>query len=132
MDALQFASGNRKITPLGRTPGEDDRIEDGRDPLDFDVDTHLGVDQEVGALGSHLLEAAVEDALLHLELGDAVAQQPAGSVGPLEDGDAVPGPGELLGGGQPGRAGADHRHRLAGGDRRRQRRHPPLAPRPAR
>ena len=34
-------------------------------------------------------------------------------VGALEDGDLVPGPGQLLGGGQPGRAGADHRDLLA-------------------
>ena len=38
--------------------------------------------------------------LLHLELGDAVAQQPADLVVALVDGDGVAGPGELLGGGQ--------------------------------
>ena len=48
---------------------------------------------ELGALGLHLREAAVEVALLHLELGDAVAQQPADAVGPLEHDDVVPGAG---------------------------------------
>ena len=65
-------------------------------------------------LGLHLLEPAVEVPLLHLEVGDAVAEQAADPVGALEDGDRVAGPGELLGAGQPGRARADDRHRLAG------------------
>ena len=37
------------------------------------------------------------------------------AVGALVHGDGVPGPGQLLGGGQPGRTGADHRDRAAGG-----------------
>ena len=64
---------------------------------------------EDGALAAHLLEPPVEVLLLHLELGDAVAQQPADLVGALVDRDRVAGPGQLLGGGQAGRAGADHR-----------------------
>ena len=52
--------------------------------------------------------------LLHLEVGDAVAEQAADAVGALEDGDGVPGAGELLRGGQAGGPGADDRHRLAG------------------
>ena len=61
-------------------------------------------------------EAPVEVALLHLELGDAVAQQAADAVGALEHDDVVAGPGQLLGGGQPGRAGADDGDPLAGLD----------------
>ena len=64
---------------------------------------------ELGALGPHLVEAPVEVALLHLELGDAVAQQPADAVGPLEDDDVVAGPGQLLGGGQARRAASRRR-----------------------
>ncbi len=81
---------------------------------------------ELGALGLHLLQAAVDVALLHLELGDAVAQQPADAVGALEHGDVMTGPGELLGGGQPGRTGADDGHRLAGHQVRRVGLHPAL------
>ena len=46
----------------------------------------------------------VEVALLHLELGDAVAQQAADAVGALEHEHVVAGAGQLLGGGEPGRA----------------------------
>ena len=77
--------------------------------VDVEVDADLDAGAELGALGLHLLEAPVEVALLHLELGDAVAEQPADAVGPLEHDDAVAGAGELLGGGQAGGPGADHR-----------------------
>jgi hypothetical protein len=63
---------------------------------------------------SHLVQAPVEVALLHLELGDAVAQQPADAVGALEHHHRVAGPRQLLGGGQAGRAGPDDRDALAG------------------
>ena len=65
---------------------------------------------ELGALGAHLLQPAVEEPLLHLELGDPVAEQAAGLVVALVDGDGVAGPGELLGGGQAGGPRTDHRH----------------------
>ena len=62
----------------------------------------------------HLGEPAVEHRLLELELGDPVAEQAADALGALEDDDLVPGPGELLGGGEPGRARADDGDPLAG------------------
>ena len=62
----------------------------------------------------HLGEAPVQHRLLELELGDAVAQQATDALGPLEDHDRVSGPGELLGGREPGRTRSDDRHLLAG------------------
>ena len=79
----------------------------------------FGVGPEHGALGLHLGQAPVETELLHLELGDAVAQQPADPVGPLEHRDVVADAGELLGGGQPGGPGPDDRDLLARLGRRR-------------
>ena len=90
-----------------------------RSCCDGDVDADVDAGAELGALGAHLLEPPVEDPLLHLELGDAVAQQPADAVGPLEHDDVVPGAGQLLGGGEAGRAGADDRDALAGALQRR-------------
>ena len=74
----------------------------------------LDVAAELGALGLHLLEAAVEVALLHLELGDAVAQQAADAVGPLEDDDRVAGAGRAAAAAaRPAGPGADDGDRLA-------------------
>ena len=42
-----------------------------------------------GTLGLHLRQARIEVALFHLEVGDAVAEQTADAVVPLEDGDGV-------------------------------------------
>jgi hypothetical protein len=69
---------------------------------------------EPGALGAHLVQPPVQDGLLHLELGDAVAEQPADAVGPLVDGDVVPGPRQLLGGGQARGTRPDDGDLLAG------------------
>ena len=63
--------------------------------------------------------AAVDQVLLHLEVGDAVAQQAADAVGLLEQRHRMAGARELLGAGHAGRAGADHRDALAGLLRRR-------------
>ena len=69
--------------------------------------------------------------LLELELRNSVTQKPAGPVGPLVHGHRVPGPGELLRRGQPGRAGADHRDRAPADAAAEGRgRHPALGPGP--
>ena len=47
------------------------------------ADMHVAVEDH--AFGLHLLYAAVDDVLLHLEVGDAVAQQPAGPGALLVD-----------------------------------------------
>ena len=71
------------------------------------------------ALGLHLRDAAVDDVLLHLEVGNAVAQQAAGPGVLLEDMHVVAGARELLRAGEPRRTGADDRDLLAGLVRRR-------------
>ena len=73
---------------------------------------HAGAEHD--ALLLHQREPAIEDALLHLELGNAVAQQAADAIGALEDRHQVAGAVELIGGGEPGRARADDGDPLAG------------------
>ena len=104
MDALEVAALDRQVARLGRAAAEADGVELGEELLGRDVDADVDAGLEDDPLGLHLLEPAVEVALLHLEVGDAVAEQAADPVGALEDGDRVPGPGELLGAGQAGRA----------------------------
>ena len=66
------------------------------------------------------------DRLLHLEVGDAVAQQAADAIVALEHRDACGRPVQLLGRGQARRARADDRDRLAGARRGRRRLDPAL------
>ena len=80
------------------------------------------------ALGFHLRDAAVDVMLLHLEIGNAVAQQPAGLGPALEQMHVVAGARELLRAGHPRRAGTDHRDLLAGLDGRDFRLDPAIIP----
>ena len=88
VDAAELAPGHREVAPRGGAAGEHERVELAAELVDVEVDADVHAGAELGALGLHLGEAAVEVALLHLELGDAVAEQAADAVGPLEHDDA--------------------------------------------
>ncbi len=74
---------------------------------------------KVDALGAHLLEAPIDEVLFELEVGDAVAKQPADAIVALEHGDVVAGARELLRGREPRGAGADDRRRACRSSRAR-------------
>ena len=63
---------------------------------------HVGVGAEVDALRLQKRKPPVEDAFLHLEFGNAVAQQTPDAVGTFENGHFVSGSVELLGARQAG------------------------------
>src|SRR5215467_396831 len=118
MDPGELTPGNRQIAgPAGAT-GEDHRVEVAMQGPDRHVDADVSARPEPHAGLLHQREAAVDEALLHLELGNAVAQQPADPIVTLEHGHQVPGAVELLGGGEAGRARAHHGDCLAGAGRR--------------
>ena len=118
VDAGELAARRRQVAADGGATGEDDGVELRPQLLGGQVAVRAAADldagDEPGALGAHLVQPPVQHGLLHLELGDAVAEQAADAVGALVDGDVVPGPGELLGGGQAGRPGPDDGDLLAG------------------
>ena len=119
VDALELPPGDGQVARLARAPGQEQRVVILAETLGIDVDPHVGPGHELHPLGPHLVEAPVERALLHLELGDPVPEEPADPVGALEHGDLVASAAELLRGGQPGRPGAHHGDPLPGADRRR-------------
>ena len=121
VDAAELATRNRQVARFGRAPGQHDGIELGAQLGGRDVDADVDAGPEPSALGLHLGQPAVDVALLHLELGNAVAQQPADAVGALEDRDLVAGASQLLGGRQPGGTRSHHGDLLAGELGRRQR-----------
>ena len=73
---------------------------------DVELDADMDVAVEGDAFRLHLGDAPLDLALLHLEVGDAVAQQPAGLGVLLVDVDVMAGAGKLLGcrRGPPGRS----------------------------
>src|SRR3954465_15254825 len=126
-------SGRSRATgvPMARTTGAySPRSPPGPSPLRLGAqrvlprpaDVHVG--DEPGALGAHLVQPPVQVALLHLELGDAVAEQAADPAVPPVAGPLVPGGGQLRGGGRPGGPGPDDGDLPAGQLRGRLRGHP--------
>ena len=106
--------GAGQVARERRAGGDDERVVTTAQVVGGDVDTDVDAGAELHALGAHLLEAAVEVVLLHLELGDAVAQQATDAVVTLVDLDGVTGARELLRDREAGRAGTDDADRLAG------------------
>ena len=114
MDAVEVAAGDRQVARLLGAAGENDRVVLLQQLGDVEFDADMDVAVEGDALGLHLRDAAVDVVLLHLEVGDAVAEQAAGLGVLLVDVDVVAGAGELLGAGEARRPGADDCDRLAG------------------
>ena len=112
--AEQVAAGDRQVARHRGAGGDHDGVVARPQVVPGDVLADLDAGAEAGALGLHLREPQLEVLLLHLEVGDAVAQQAADAVVALEDGDGVAGAGQLLRGGEAGGAGADDGDGLAG------------------
>ena len=114
MDPLQVAAIDGQIAWDRGPHGQDERVvalEELLRAVGVRSDLHSRV--EAGPLRPHLGQPPVHDSLLELESGDPVAQEAAGLVRLLVHGDRVPGARQLLGGCEPGRAGADDRDRAA-------------------
>src|SRR5262245_13682885 len=118
VDAAELAAGHRQVARPARAARQDDRVEVPAEVPDGHVDADMRPCAEDDAGLLHDPEPAVEEPLLHLELGNAVAQQAADPVVALEHGYGVAGAVQLLGGGEAGGTGAYHGHALARASRR--------------
>ena len=114
MDARKIAARHRQIARLLGAAGQNHRVVIVKKRLRLDVDADIDADMEFDAFGLHLIDAAVDQMLLHLEVGNAIAQQAAGLAVLLKDMHLVPDARELLRAGKAGGAGADDGDALAG------------------
>src|SRR5487761_1913846 len=118
VNAGEIAAGNRQVARRLGTAGQRQRVILVQHALRIDCARRRAADRRAvvkgDSLGLHLRDAAVDDVLFHLEIGNAVAQQAAGLGVFLEYVHVVTGAGELLRAGHAGRAGADDRDLLAG------------------
>src|SRR5262245_56150271 len=128
MDPVELTARDGEIPPRRRSRRHHHRVMGGEKHLDVDVATDLGIRAELGSLGLHLLEPPGEMTLLHLELRDAIAQETADPVGPLEYHDVVTGARQLLSRREAGWPATDDCDSLARLDARRLRRDPALRP----
>ena len=96
MDSLQFAPRHRQVARLFRPAREHHRVVLLDELVAGQIDADMGAVMKLDAFGRHLLDAALDVDLLHLEVGDAVAQQAAGLGPALIDMHVVAGARELL------------------------------------
>ena len=129
MHAVEVATGDRDVARLGRTGRDDHGVVTGAQVAPRDVDADLDAGAKTRSLVLHLAQSRLEVALLHLEVGDAIAQQPADAVVALEDGDGVAGARQLLRGGETCGARAHDGDGLAGQAPRRLRLDPAVGER---
>ncbi len=87
--------GTVEIARLAGAAGQQHRVEVAAQVAGRQIDAGVDARPEDDAFGRQQIEPAIEHPLLHLELGDAVAQQPADAVALLEHGHAVAGAVEL-------------------------------------
>ena len=113
VDAAELAAGNLEIPRPRRPAAEHDRVELAPQAGDREIDADLDAGPELDAFGRHQRQPAIDEALLELELGNAVAKQPADPIGALEDRHVVPDLVQLVGGGEAGRPRADDGDALA-------------------
>ena len=114
LDAPEVFSRDLEITGDGGADGQENGVVPGAKLVGIDRPADLSIEDEADPLPLKLVDPPLDVDLGHLEVGDAVGQQPPCPVVALVDGHRVAGAAELLGRGQPGGPAADDCHRLAG------------------
>src|SRR5690606_41993151 len=87
--SVQLPPRHRQVARRFRAAREHDRVELLEQLLRGNVDAHMHAGPELDALGRHLRHAAVDLVLLELEVGNAVAHQPADPVLAIDQPDLV-------------------------------------------
>jgi hypothetical protein len=128
MNAVEVASRDRKIARRFRTTRHHDRVVLREEVLGGNIVADFDVRAEQDAFDQHLRHPAVDRRLLHLEIGNAIAEQPADAIRFFVDHDAVARTGQLLCAGESCRTGADHSDTRTTLRERRFRHYPPFVP----
>src|SRR5690349_18008475 len=128
VDAVELAARHLQVARRLGAAGQGNGVVALEQRLHRQGRTDLDAGAELHTFSRHLLHAAVDQILLHLEVGDAVAQQPADAIRLLEQRHRVAGTRQLLCTGHAGRTGADDRDALPGLPRRHLRLDPAFLP----
>src|SRR5439155_9877034 len=132
VDAAQLAAGHLELAWHARADRDDQRVVLRAKAPRGHRFSDLGTAAEAHALGGEQVDAAVDDPLVELAVGNAEAQQPAWCLVTFVDRDAVAVAIELGGGSQAGGPGAEHRDAPPGAASGRPRSHPALLERAVR
>src|SRR5215213_6826905 len=107
MDAAEIAAWYVEGSSLQGADGEDDCVELALEVLRRWILADVGVGAELDPFLLHYGDAAVDDPLFDLVVGDAVPEEATDPIVLLEDDGGVPGPVELLRRREPGRPATD-------------------------
>src|SRR5215211_1198189 len=107
VDAAEFAAWHFEVASLQGADGEDDGVELALEVFRGRVLADVGVGTQLDALLFHDGDAAVDDPLFDLVVGDAVPEEATDPIVLLEDDGRVSGPVELLRSREPGRSATD-------------------------
>ena len=129
MHAVELAPGRGQVARDAGARRDHDRVEARAQLLGVHVAADVDAAAQLHALRGELLDAPLHHPLLDLEVGHAEAHEAADRLVALEQRHGVARAAQLLCRRHPRRAGAHHRHPLAGFAPRRARRHPALRPR---
>ena len=113
MDARQIATRHRKIARRFGPARQDDRGVLGKEGFRRHILADVHARPEFDALDGHLRHAAIDQVPLHLEVGNAVAEEAANAIGLLVEDDVVARARELLRARESGRPGTHDRNSLA-------------------
>ena len=113
MDAGQLAALYRQVPRPGRTQTQNDGLKILMQLTGRKVPANLHVGQKLHAGRLHESQAALDDPFFQLHVGYAVGQQAANAIRSLKHRHLVAHAIQLVGAGQAGRPGPDHRHPLA-------------------
>ncbi len=111
---LSSRPGRFRSLRLFRAAGQQYRIEVATQIFYGNVHADMSAGHKLHALRLHLLQAAIDNLLLQLEIGNAITKQSADSIGLLVDRHVVARSTKLLRGSQTSRSGSDNRDSLAG------------------
>src|SRR5581483_5552579 len=96
VNALELPSRNVQIAARFRPASKEDRIELASQILYWNGMPHVRIGHKLHTLTFHLVKTAIDHLLLHLEFGNAVAQQSTDPIRFFIDRDPMPGTIELL------------------------------------
>src|SRR6185437_14330857 len=80
VNALELAARDVEVARVLGPAAKQDSVVVLGERVHGDVDADVSVREEGDALGLHLRNAPIDDVLLKLEVGDAIAEQPADAV----------------------------------------------------
>jgi hypothetical protein len=94
--------------------GKHDRVEIAAEITYRHALADMRIHDELHAFTAHLVDTAIDQVLLHLEIRNAITQKAADAISLFENGNGVAGARELLGSGEACGPGSDNGDAFAG------------------